>query len=356
MHIDWRWIKQRPQFIAEELSKKHDVLVLYVHKGKMRTIEGEKYGSIKKIPLFHIPKSYQIFLLYLVRKIYFKFFIKTVIFFFKPSVIWITHPELFDYLDNIELPIVYDCMDNASSLSLSNRHKTKVEQLEKRLLKISSIVFVSSQCLFNIMKVRCSDTDKLVLVRNAFDGKIMDNDIEIVSNSKVVHKILYFGTIANWFDFGILSRSLDKFTNIEYHIIGPIERIDKSTIDKRIIIHSQLEHSKLMLVAKDYDILIMPFLLNETVKSVDPVKFYEYINLDKPIISVYYPEIKRFSRFIEFYKTYDEFCKILGNILINKLGKKYDDSERLDFLLQNTWSKRIELIETSFSKLSHKAV
>jgi hypothetical protein len=171
-----------------------------------------------------------------------------------------------------------------------------------------------------------------------------------------VHKILCFGTIANWFDFGILSRSLDKFTNIEYHIIGPIERIDKSTIDKRIIIHSQLEHSKLMLVAKDYDILIMPFLLNETVKSVDPVKFYEYINLDKPIISVYYPEIKRFSRFIEFYKTYDEFCKILGNILINKLGKKYDDSERLDFLLQNTWSKRIELIETSFSKLSHKAV
>ena len=31
MHIDWNWIKQRPQYIAEGLSKKYRVIVMYKH-------------------------------------------------------------------------------------------------------------------------------------------------------------------------------------------------------------------------------------------------------------------------------------------------------------------------------------
>lgn len=353
MHIDWRWIKQRPQFIAEGLSNKNDVIVLYIRKGNIRAMGSIGEGRFKIFPLFHIPKSYQISLLYYIRKIYYKHFIKMIMYLFKPNIIWLTHPELFDYIGNINIPIAYDCMDNASSMSFSKKHKVKVEQLEEQLIKISSIIFVSSQCLLRKMKMKCKDTDKVVLVRNAFDGNMMDSDIEVAHKRKRVYRILYFGTIANWFDFEILSYSLDKFANVEYHIIGPIERIDKSVIDKRIKIHNQLGHSELMMVAKDYDILIMPFLINETVMSVEPVKFYEYINLNKPIISVYYPELDRYSRFVEFYKTYDEYCKILEKLIKNKLNKKYNNNERLSFLSNNTWNERVELIESSFSKFSY---
>ena len=46
--------------------------------------------------------------------------------------------------------------------------------------------------------------------------------------------------------------------------------------------------------------MIMPFKLNELVKSVDPVKLYEYINYNKPIISIFYQEIKRYSQLCGF--------------------------------------------------------
>ena len=31
MHVDWNWIKQRPHFIAEELTTWYDIKVVYPH-------------------------------------------------------------------------------------------------------------------------------------------------------------------------------------------------------------------------------------------------------------------------------------------------------------------------------------
>ena len=48
---------------------------------------------------------------------------------------------------------------------------------------------------------------------------------------------------------------------------------------------------------------MMPFILNELIESVDPVKLYEYINFEKNIICIKYDEILRFKDFVYFYNT-----------------------------------------------------
>ena len=88
----------------------------------------------------------------------------------------------------------------------------------------------------------------------------------------------------------------------------------------------------------------MPFIINDLILSVDPVKLYEYINFNKPIFSIYYDEIKRFSSFIKFYSSKQELSQLLSNsdeILV----KKYDEESRRDFLKENSWNVRVHRID-----------
>lgn len=50
MHIDWNWIKQRPQFIAEGLSNKYKIEVFYKYSFKRRNYQKRK-NIIKNITL-----------------------------------------------------------------------------------------------------------------------------------------------------------------------------------------------------------------------------------------------------------------------------------------------------------------
>ena len=93
----------------------------------------------------------------------------------------------------------------------------------------------------------------------------------------------------------------------------------------------------------------MPFKLNELITSVDPVKLNEYINYNKPIISIYYDEIKRFSPFVSFYENKEDLNSLLESMIKNKFPKKYSDKQRIEFLESNTWDERIKTILQNFN-------
>ena len=57
----------------------------------------------------------------------------------------------------------------------------------------------------------------------------------------------------------------------------------------KVIFHGPIEHSRLIENKELYDVLIMPFIRNELIESVDPVKLYEYIafeNQSSPCITL----------------------------------------------------------------------
>ena len=124
-------------------------------------------------------------------------------------------------------------MDEAVGFDSDDYFKSKILQLEKKLIKNSSIVFTSSKFLFKNLVKNYQCEDKLVLVRNAFDGKIINDSIE-KNKSQETFKIGYFGTISNHINIESIITSLEGIKNIEYHFIGPIEynSIDFSEYDR----------------------------------------------------------------------------------------------------------------------------
>ena len=354
MHLDWRWIKQRPHFIAEGLSDFYDVTVVHFYSKRYlfrnSDIPTPNEKNLKLVPAFRLP-FYQKEIIYDLNRVYMKLFLKFLIEKYEPDFVWFSHPQLYDYMpSNHQCKIVYDCMDLSTGFDYPDSFKKIVSDVERRLINDSDLIFVSSTKLMNRLGENYP-SGKFVLVRNAFGGSVINDDLSVEKTYKKSFKIGYFGTIhSQLLDFNALKRTLDEFESIEYHFIGPIADNIKFYHD-RVKFYGVVDHSDLYYYVKKFDYLILPFKLNELVEFVDPVKLYEYINFNKPIISVYYDELDYFSRFLYFYSSQKNLADIMNQIIKCRLIRKYSNSERLEFLQNNSWDVRIDKIVKSLEEL-----
>ncbi|WP_424355164.1 hypothetical protein [Methanobacterium sp. MBAC-LM] len=353
MHVDWNWIKQRPHFIAEGLSDFYDVTVVHFCSKRYLFRNSDDLSdekNFKLLPAFRLP-FYQNKTIYALNKTYIKIYFKLLIEKYDPDFIWITFPQLYDYIpSNMNRRIIYDCMDEATGFDFQENFKSKILELEKKLANDASIIFTSSNYLFKTLDKNYQCKNKLITVRNAFDGKIIE-DTNNKQENKEQFKIGYIGTISKWMDFEKIKKTLNEIKNIEYHLIGPceLENIELKQHD-RVKFYGPIPHNELYDYVKNFDCLIVPFKLNKLVKSVDPVKLYEYINYNKPIISVYYKELDYFSQFVFFYSDTTELINLLKQMMKNNFIK-HPHSQRVKFLESNSWDVRVAEIIKNLDKL-----
>lgn len=351
MHLDWRWIKQRPHFIAEGLSKRYDVTVVhFCSKNYLFKNYDKLNNNLRILPALRLP-LYQNRVIYALNKIYLKLYFKLLIKKHKPDYIWITFPQLYDYIPNENnCKIIYDCMDLAIGFDFNDRFKIKINNLEKKVIKDASIVFGSSNYIFDDLIKKYGCKNKTFLIRNAFAGEIIDSCEENLEKNERI-KIGYVGTISKWVDFKTIEEILNLFKNIEFHFIGPWER-GKKIKSNRCLFYGSLDYYKIYNYIKNFNCLIVPFKLDKKIRSADPGKIYGYINYNKPIISVYYEELDYFSSFLYFYNNTKELQYLLEKMIRNGFKRKYSNSERLKFLIDNTWNKRIEQINMCLENLN----
>jgi len=152
---------------------------------------------------------------------------------------------------------------------------------------------------------------------------------------------MYIGTVSDWIDWELIYESLNKFNNINYVFIGPCDTI--IPINERIKHFGPVQHSCIYKLMNFADVLIMPFILNDLIKGVDPVKVYEYIYSGKPIIIKKYGETLKFGNFVSLYDNNSSYIELLGSILEGKASFK-SVHECRTFALNNTWDSRIKQI------------
>lgn len=334
-HVNWFWIFQRPQVLALFLEKDFEVTVYskqvlfkpLLSKNNKKPIRMKKIVQLPKENLFIGVKWIN---RWIVEKI-----MKKIV---QYDAVWICHPTQYAFIPkDYKGLVIYDCMDNHVSLANKN-NKLKIKTLEKELIERADIAFASSNYLqSHIFKGKTS-----FLVRNGYNYTSSVPPTE--DSIKKTYIIGYFGTISGWFDFDLLRDSLSYFKNIRYKLIGPNDT--RFLGEERLSLEGVVQHSELGNAIKDYDALIMPFVVNDIILAVDPVKLYEYISFGKCIISVWYPEIDRFSPYVYFYKDHNDFIALLNRLEKNGFKPKYDERQQIDFLKKNTWDARYKIIKT----------
>lgn len=131
---------------------------------------------------------------------------------------------------------------------------------------------------------------------NGYDYIAISNEFHNFEDSKSVplsHPTLtYIGTIAEWFDFNLIIHALDKYQNLEVRLYGPV-RTSYIPPHERLKHMGSVNHDKIMDIMHKATGLIMPFIVNDLILSVNPVKLYEYIYSGKPIAAIKYGESEK---------------------------------------------------------------
>jgi len=348
MHVDWRWVKLRKQFLAIELSKYFDVTVGFLKAYRFKNLQEQelnrniKFITLLKMPNFLVRNKFLLFLWYSVLKIQTKCLLK----YNKYDYIWLTSPIFYPLIPRGEkdFKLIYDCSDDNIGIKDDFIRKITIDN-EVLLLNNANFVFVSSEKLREVVLNR-GYKGKPILIPNALDDSFLglynkNKGFSVVPQDRTF-KILYLGTIAYWFDFDAVIKLLSEFDDILVDLYGPSEvEIPRHP---RLNYCGVINHDKTPLVASRYDLLIMPFVVNELIKAVSPIKVYEYLSFGKNILlSRYEGVVNEFGDFIYTYSDYEEMKSIVIK-LKNENKLKYNPKVVREFLYRNTWSVRAKEI------------
>lgn len=340
-HVSWSWTKQRPQFLAEELSHKYEVT--YVQEGSFRTRSNNSSEIVRIKRLFLLPFS-RYFIIRLINEFLYKVQLYTLC--KESDIIWFTSPQVVNWIPKrffINKITIYDCMDDMIELYPSDK---KMGDNEVVLYKKAKLVLASSSHLAGKLKQRYGSRE-IQIVNNAISTNF-DNTTEALPSGYVdfFQKgktiLTYVGSISSWMDFDLLKAIHNKFPQITINLWGPPHNV---TLPEHsgINLCGTVEHKYVSSILSSSDILIMPFVVNELIESVNPVKLYEYIYSGKPCLAPKYGESMQFKEYVNLYESHEECLSQIEKIIKGDLKQKPQEACR-EFVKHNTWSDRAKSI------------
>ena len=352
-HISWGWIKQRPQFLAEELASTCQVDVLYRESNRRGknlnpcfingnlSVRGFKNYPFERIQFIPPVVSHQI------NKWIWKLKRIDIC---QYDYIWTTDPTLWwlfkDSIDKSKTRVIYDCMDDNIAFPYMDKYPKFKEFYMKReseLISSADYVFCSAQALTKKLIDRYGINREYVIVNNAITDVITTysdsiEDIKLPENS-----LTYIGTISEWFDFENTLRVLEDFPELNVVLYGPI-RMPEPPQHPRLHFMGLTDHKNILAIMKQSSALFMPFVVNELIESVNPVKLYEYIYSGKPVLASKYSETEQFKEYVTLYSNYEEFRSFVSERVLTNVEMNVPKMK--SFAMSNTWKGRANQILT----------
>jgi glycosyltransferase involved in cell wall biosynthesis len=248
------------------------------------------------------------------------------------------HPSLFEivnYANACGWRTVYDVIDDWEEFHKRGQAVWFDRDMETYLLKNADVATITQN---NLLKKMCGlGAERFALLPNAFEdwGEPGKNSLPPMRKGRIT--IGYFGHLSSsWFDWPLVVSLAKRRPDWTFHIIG-------YGLDKRIepldnlIFLGRVEHGDLPAYAKNWDAAIIPFQASKLSAAVDPIKVYEYISLDLPVVAsgmphlASYPGVFAASNAAEFEAALEKAAKT-----------KIDRSASVAFLNCNRWSNRID--------------
>lgn len=353
MNVSWFWIKQRPQFLAEGLSKINPVTVVCLddhnESKKLKELNNKRL-KLKSLSIIEGKSKFLPYINFNLRRL--QLFFTSI----SHSVIWFTSPlqfSLFRKIINKRKIVIYDCMDNIPAFYEEGELRNSIVLMEAELCKRANLIIASSGNLKKHLEANYHPTTKVNIVNNGlkddiFSSTELPEDIKKLFENRSTKKVVYIGTISNWFDFETVESALENL-NVDLILFGPTDSHIPN--HPKITYAGIINHSFVSGVMQMSDALIMPFEITELIQGVNPVKAYEYIASGKPVILSRYEEVEAFENYTYLYENKNELASLFIRLERGDLYAKKDKEACKQFAAENTWSKRVEQIESLLESL-----
>lgn len=271
------------------------------------------------------------------------------------STCWDVKKEEVDMYVNNGFKMLYEYIDDLNPvLAGTNKLPQNVKDIHDYVINHKEVLVVTSADLLykDMVNKRNSDAN-IILSSNGVDIQHFFSQIqtkidvmeEIRTNYTTI--IGYYGALASWFDYDLVAKLANKYTNIAFVLIGIKydTSFEKSGITNipNVKYLGAVDYKKLPSFAHYFDIAWIPFVINEITLATNPIKVFEYMALDKYIITSALPECTKYKS-VNIANDFEEFCTLIDNYKTNS-DKNYHALLRKE-AEDNSWDhKAQEIVE-----------
>ena len=155
---------------------------------------------------------------------------------------------------------------------------------------------------------------------------------------------LYVGAMDVWFDWDLLNFSVDQLPDVSFVLIGPDERARKMLRPaKNLFMLGPRPYRELPLYMQHANVGIIPFDVanhGDLVRSIHPLKLYEYLASGLPVVAVDWEEL----RYIKSPATVTTSREQFVSGIRDAISRPADKSALQEFAASKDWSRTVQRI------------
>lgn len=361
--IYWGDLKQRPQHLAEELVKMPGVHITFVEpsisilnslirknfdfKKKEQTLN-ERLQIFRPSGSLRLPRSVESLDIFHWNQWYEKKQLRDLI--SSSDIIWLGSPIFYPLVkDHRMKKIVFDRMDDYAFLTNNIMMKNLLKRWELQLLSNADLIISTSNYLYNDSKEMNKQS---YLVKNAVDVAILNINIDsFVANELMRLKTEgyyifgYVGAIDHWFDIEVIKAIAEFDEKFIVCLVGRNNLAYDFEQHAGIKYYEPVPKLEIGAIIDAFDVCLYPFLMNsDRIDTINPVKIYEYLSMNKVILAVESEETKLLMQEgVYLYSSLDTLREYLS--VVNTLREPFSDQILLEsYIINNNWEARTQEI------------
>jgi glycosyltransferase involved in cell wall biosynthesis len=357
--IDWEYIRQRPQHLAQRLAKHFDFI--YIQPLGLRNLKPSDFKrAVRRFFAFfkkQNPKDSLIIknLIFLpiinpgINKIN-RYLLKKQLQALTDddAIVWVTSPLTLmpHLLEELKFrSLVYEMMDDYAEIQVSM--KKDIIETEMWLIRNASLVITTSTVLLEKAE---TFNKRTVLVGNGVDYDFFNKSRytrppELQGMRTIAG---YVGSIDKWLDFETISFLAEQRKDVDFVFVGPV-KLRKLPEKDNIHFLGQRDYATIPDYCNHFNVCLIPFTRSKLSDTINPVKLYEYFALGKPVVAY---EMKEFIPFSDLLYLANDKEEFLHKVELGFVEK--DDeirSKRRKLARLNDWSVKTSLLKNTLFKL-----
>jgi glycosyltransferase involved in cell wall biosynthesis len=266
-----------------------------------------------------------------------------------PALLWVYHPQAVNLVGHLgERGVIYDCVDSFASFSWSD---PQTSQWEAELVRKADLVLTSAGKLYQQWQ---KSGKPVYLIPNAADyehfskcgnyGTFEPSDLKAIKHPRLG----FIGALYEWLDFELLQWLATQNPHWNLVMIGPRQHgLEVPEACRNIHWLGPRDYKTLPWYLNCIEVMLIPFLRNQTTEHANPIKFWEYLAAGKPVVATLLPEISLINGVTWVSENYRQF----NNNCHSALNLVSDPSRQKELVMQarlvakdNSWEGRCRQI------------
>ena len=257
--------------------------------------------------------------------------------------------QIINHISNTSF--IFDCLDYTKGF---NTHSNLILDLEEEIIKKEYVIY-TSPILKELLDCQHNNYS---FIRNACDFNYFHNIVNLKNDKNKKLTVGYYGAISDWFDVDLVRKVVEYYPDLDFHFIGNVYCNDLSHTDKinslkifpNVTFFGEIPYDKLDKYLSNFNVGIIPFIINDLIRCTNPVKLYEMFSFGLPVVLTEIPDVLTLN--------INNLCFIsetLNNFIDNvKLALNESDVNkriRIEYAKNNTWNNRFDIFNNVIRKV-----